>query len=54
MHTHGRMKYIYIYTYLCVDVRDLLDRASVARASVLGSDDATVSALSELLHELVL
>jgi hypothetical protein len=45
---------IYMYTYLCVDVRDLLDRASVARASVLGGDDAAISALSELLHELVL
>ena len=41
-------------THLCVDVGDLLDRAPVARASVLGGDDATISALSELLHELVL
>ena len=41
-------------THLCVDVGDLLDRAPVARASVLGGDDAAISALPELLHELVL
>ena len=43
-----------IYTHLCVDVRDLLDRAAFARAPVLGRDDAAISALSELLHELIL
>lgn len=41
-------------THLCVDVGDLLDRAPFARTSVLGGDDAAISALSEFLHELVL
>jgi hypothetical protein len=41
-------------THLCVDVGDLLDRAPFGRTSVLGGDDAAISALSELLHELVL
>jgi len=39
---------------LGVDIRYLLDRAAVASASVLRGDDAAVSALAELLDELVL
>jgi hypothetical protein len=42
------------HTHLGVDIRYLLDRAAVASAPVLRGDDAAISALAELLDELVL
>lgn len=40
-------------THLCIDVRDFLDGATLAGASVLCGYDAAVGALAELLYELV-
>jgi len=42
------------HTYLRIDIRDLLDRTSLTRALVLGSNDAAVGTLSELFAKLVL
>ena len=41
-------------THLRVDIRYLLDRATVPRAPVLRGNDAAISALTEFLDELVL
>ena len=51
---HGKQNRQRSRTHLCVDVRYLLDRAPFPRAPVLSGYDAAVSALPELLDELVL
>ena len=43
-----------VHTYLCIDIRDLLDRTSLTRTLVLGSNDAAVGTLSELFVKLIL
>jgi hypothetical protein len=40
-------------SHLCVDIRDFLDGAAVARPSVFRAHDAAVGALTELLYELI-
>jgi len=40
--------------YLCVDVRDFLDSAALARAAMSGGYYASISALTEFLDEVVL
>ena len=49
-----RNLYIGHHPYLCVDVRDFLNRTSFARTTVPCSYDATIGALTQFFDKLIL